>query len=582
MQTLGMNPSNLPKSNSAFSERRQRPRHKIQTPAYARISGEPKGFLLDLNTILDLSEEGMCIQAPTALGVDHVLDLCLELAEATGPIYTAGKVVWSNRLGRAGIRFGALSEASTQQLKRWLFLNAISGVADSKSADSKSNDAKSDDLKSAGEAEEPELPKGGPNQLRDSIESLETTDRLADSADHTELLAALSAVRREVEALGTNIRAVLELVTDRAFKFSHSNGSAIALSNGVDIICRARAGSDAPSVGARVSSDSGLSGECIRLGELLYCEDSENDSRVDREACRSLGIRSIVAVPIYDGEKVAGLLEVFSREPASFGFHANMILQNLAGMVGYALESVAMELGTVQNTTAKETAHDIEPVNAGAAPHGITQAGQLEVSDISETVPTSGVLESDEEARDMEVAEWHSWFRRALFVVALLTVITAVLWVFLSRKGSQAENAAHPVSAAVTNPASGTVAPLDQQRKLAEQGDAAVQFAIGARYATGDEVKQNYAEAARWFSMAAAQGNVSAQATLAAYYLSGTGVPKDASKAYFWALLAQAGGDEASKYRVEMLVPRMTRSQVAAVQEQANEWLKNHQVAKPR
>ena len=138
MQTLGMNSPNLPESNSPFSERRHRPRHKIQTPAYARISGEPKGFLLDLNTILDLSEEGMCIQVPAALGVDHVLDLCLELAEAAGPIYTAGKVVWSNRLGRAGIRFGPLSEASTQQLKRWLFLNAISGVADSKSADSKS------------------------------------------------------------------------------------------------------------------------------------------------------------------------------------------------------------------------------------------------------------------------------------------------------------------------------------------------------------------------------------------------------------------------------------------------------------
>ena len=107
-----------------------------------------------------------------------------------------------------------------------------------------------------------------------------------------------------------------------------------------------------------------------------------------------------------------------------------------------------------------------------------------------------------------------------------------------------------------------------------------MQFAIGARYAIGDGVKQSYAEAARWFSMAAAQGNISAQATLAAYYFSGTGVPKDASKAYFWALLAQAGGDEASKYRVSILASRMSHPQLVAVQEQANQWLKNHQVAK--
>jgi len=579
MQTSGMNSSNLPESSSPFSERRHRPRHKIQTPAYARISGEPKGFLLDLNTILDLSEEGMCIQAPTALGVDHVLELCLELAEAAGPIYTAGKVVWSNRLGRAGIRFGSLSEASTQQLKRWLFLNAISGVADSKSAGSKSKHSKF-----GGEGEQQVLRESAPEAFRGTVESLGTTDALPASTDDTSLLPALTGVRREVEALGTNLRAVLELVTDRAFTFSRSSGAAIALSNGVDIICRARAGSDAPSVGARVNAESGLSGECIRKGELLYCEDSENDSRVDREVCRSLGIRSIVAVPIYDGEKVAGLLELFSREPASFGFQANLILQNLAGMVGYALESVAMELGTVQRTVTDgagningniQTASMTLPQTAANA-----QPGPMEASEIREAVLTSGVVARDEEVPDVDVAEWQAWFRRALFVVALLTALGALLWVFLSRKGSQTESSASRPSTQAARPASEIPAPLDQQRKLAEQGDAAVQFAIGARYATGDEVKQNYAEAARWFSMAAAQGNVPAQATLGAYYLSGTGVPKDTSKAYFWALLAQAGGDEASKYRVEMLAPRMTRSQVAAVQDQANQWLKNHQLAR--
>ncbi|MGH9566527.1 MAG: GAF domain-containing protein, partial [Candidatus Angelobacter sp.] len=416
MQTLGMNPSSLPESNSSFSERRQRPRHKIQTPAYARISGEPKGFLLDLNTILDLSEEGMCIQAPTALGVDHVLDLCLELAEAAGPIYTAGKVVWSNRLGRAGIRFGPLSGASTQQLKRWLFLNAISGVADSKVVGSKSAESKS-----VAEEEGPVSPQTGPEESRGTTESLETADHLPVPTDHTGLLSGLSAVRREVEELGTNVRAVLELVTDRAFTFSHSSGAAIALSNGTDIICRARAGEDAPTVGARVSSDSGRSGECIRRGEVLYCEDSENDSRVDRGACRSLGIRSIVAVPIYDGEKVAGLLEVFSREPASFGFHANLILQNLAGMVGYALESVTMELGPDQAAAAENATKNVDLRSAVAAQSASARAEQVDVSGISESGGISGDSTSDEEVQDVEVEEWQSWFRRALFVVALLT-----------------------------------------------------------------------------------------------------------------------------------------------------------------
>jgi hypothetical protein len=114
-------------------------------------------------------------------------------------------------------------------------------------------------------------------------------------------------------------------------------------------------------------------------------------------------------------------------------------------------------------------------------------------------------------------------------------------------------------------------------RKLAEQGDPAAQFSMGARYATGEDVAQDYAEAVRWFSMAAEQGHVVSQATLGAYYWAGRGVPQDLVKAYFWSVLAQAGGDEASKYRVSVLASRMTHAQIAAAQQQANDWIKEHQ-----
>jgi hypothetical protein len=113
-------------------------------------------------------------------------------------------------------------------------------------------------------------------------------------------------------------------------------------------------------------------------------------------------------------------------------------------------------------------------------------------------------------------------------------------------------------------------------RKLAEQGDPAAQFSVGARYATGEDVPQDYAEAVRWFSMAAEQGHIVSQATLGAYYWAGRGVPQDLVKAYFWSVLAQAGGDEASKYRVSVLASRMTRAQVTAAQQQANDWIKEH------
>jgi hypothetical protein len=120
---------------------------------------------------------------------------------------------------------------------------------------------------------------------------------------------------------------------------------------------------------------------------------------------------------------------------------------------------------------------------------------------------------------------------------------------------------------------------LDRLRKFAVQGDANAQFALGARYATGETVPRNYSTAVQWFSLAAEQGHVLAQATLGAYYWEGRGVPQDVDKAYFWSILARAGGDEGSKYRVAALASRMSRSQIIAAQEEANDWLQQRQLA---
>ena len=51
------------------------------------------------------------------------------------------------------------------------------------------------------------------------------------------------------------------------------------------------------------------------------------------QGCKALGIRSMVAVPIRPGSKVAGLLEVFSPQP--YAFNANDIgaLQQLTGSI---------------------------------------------------------------------------------------------------------------------------------------------------------------------------------------------------------------------------------------------------------
>lgn len=95
-------------------------------------------------------------------------------------------------------------------------------------------------------------------------------------------------------------------------------------------MCRASVGQGGPPLGTRVDVNSGFSGECLRAGKALRCDDAETDPRVAVEICRRLGIRSIAAAPIRYERDVVGLLEVFSQQTFAFDEGDLAILERLA------------------------------------------------------------------------------------------------------------------------------------------------------------------------------------------------------------------------------------------------------------
>ena len=112
---------------------------------------------------------------------------------------------------------------------------------------------------------------------------------------------------------------VLQLVAERAVAITGADGLAIALAENNEIVLRASAGTVRPDVGARIDRDSAFSGASFRRAEIVNCDDTEVDPRVNVQACRRLGARSMVAVPLCGRRRVIGLLEAFSSWP--FGFN---------------------------------------------------------------------------------------------------------------------------------------------------------------------------------------------------------------------------------------------------------------------
>jgi TonB family protein len=125
---------------------------------------------------------------------------------------------------------------------------------------------------------------------------------------------------------------VLNEVVEQARDATGASGAAIALARDGEMVCRATTGADSLGLGVRLET-SGLSGACLKSGQIQYCSDTEIDERVDAEACRQLNVRSMVVVPLDGGKGPFGILEVLSARPNAFGQHDIDVLRRLASRV---------------------------------------------------------------------------------------------------------------------------------------------------------------------------------------------------------------------------------------------------------
>ena len=339
-------------------ERRRSVRQKLHTPVYASFNGGQTGPVVDLSELLDLDERGFSVQTSECLEVNRALSLCLDLTETGSYVHGSGQVVWSDDTGRAGIRFSYLPDPSRRLLKEWLLANLLIASTNYAARTEQIARHQLDESEPTADAGAQEQTMGHPEQtgvpgaMRWRIEG---STPLADAQDHAPasppeptassfiplapppdpaaLFSALDDLRCEVRAVAADADAVLRLITSRALAFTGARGAALALLTDGAMLCRARAGDLAPPLGSVLDVKEGLSGECIRSGVAVSCEDAATDPRVDPELCRTLGLGCFMAVPIFADFRVVGLLEIFAPHAYRFTDAHSAILDRLVELV---------------------------------------------------------------------------------------------------------------------------------------------------------------------------------------------------------------------------------------------------------
>jgi TonB family protein len=150
----------------------------------------------------------------------------------------------------------------------------------------------------------------------------------------------VDTLRSAIAAGASALDPILTAIAEAAQTLTGATGAALALRTKGVIVCRARSGENAPELGAQVSESSGISGECLRTGKILRCDDTQKDYRVNAEVCRRLGLHSIAVLPLRARLQVAGVLETFSTRPYAFAEAQMTLLGRLAELAeaAYAQE----------------------------------------------------------------------------------------------------------------------------------------------------------------------------------------------------------------------------------------------------
>jgi hypothetical protein len=164
--------------------------------------------------------------------------------------------------------------------------------------------------------------------------------------------AHASGSNHEIQPCEIDLEPAISVIAERAQALTGASGAAIALRHGDEIVCRARTGRTAPDLGVRLQTDSGISADCVRTGEVVLCHDAERNPRVDLASCRRLGVRSILAAPLRYFRRTLGVFEVLSGAPYAFDHDDVATMQLLSSMMVAAIS----RLSTLQPLTERRSA----------------------------------------------------------------------------------------------------------------------------------------------------------------------------------------------------------------------------------
>lgn len=312
-------------------DRRHQRRSRVLTQAPA---------LLDLGlqrraAIHDVAPAGVGLLSMSPLPISSPAPLILMLPDKT-TIEMRGAIVWTDHVARAGVHFLDVPPQFPRWAEAWLEPEAAR------------QDVASSTMETGGRDVACYVsPQHLTNALQDQDDASAAVvveqrvrrfvSKTYGQVDESGLLLGSASsefgeIARELERSPRHAEICADVACEALLHLIACEGVAIALRVGACFICIASRGL-APAVGVPLEAHTGLSGLCIRTGTVIRCDDTLNDARPEVAACQAVGIRSLVAMPVYQQDAVIGLVEAVSVRARAFDACALLAARRVAELV---------------------------------------------------------------------------------------------------------------------------------------------------------------------------------------------------------------------------------------------------------
>jgi diguanylate cyclase (GGDEF)-like protein/PAS domain S-box-containing protein len=176
-------------------------------------------------------------------------------------------------------------------------------------------------------------------------------------SDRTAHLKQIIELQARLTDADLDLEGFMAILVEAATGITGAVGAAVEFVEGDEMVYRCVTRSYAAHVGTRLPRANSLSGLCVQRAEVLHCEDTSRDPRVNAEACARVGVASMVCAPLFQRGAPIGVLKVMSDRKQGFDAQDVETLTVMAGVLGAALGK-QMQFDSMRRVEARLTASE--------------------------------------------------------------------------------------------------------------------------------------------------------------------------------------------------------------------------------